>query len=39
MEENKWERRWPPELPYDYAALNLEKALLIIEASKKKLTR
>lgn len=36
MGENKWKRRWPPELPYDYAVLNLEKALLIIEAAKKR---
>ena len=37
MKKNKWERRWPPKLPYGYAALNLGKALLIIEASKKRL--
>jgi len=36
MEENTWERMWPPELPYDYSAMNLEKALVIIEGAKKK---
>ena len=27
---------WPPELPYDHEAMNLEKALVMIEGSKKK---
>lgn len=36
MEEAKFERQWPPELPYDYTALSLEKALIMIEASKEK---
>ena len=36
MEERTWERMWPPELPYDYSAMNLEKALVIIEGAKKK---
>jgi len=36
MGEKKLERQWPPDLPYDYATMNLEKALEIIEASKKK---
>ncbi|MFH1490075.1 MAG: heme-binding protein [Pseudomonadota bacterium] len=39
MEERVWERMWPPELPYDYAAMNLEKALALIEGSKKKSTK
>ncbi len=29
MEERTWERLWPPELPYDYSAMNLEKALTL----------
>lgn len=36
MEERKWEREWPPEVPYDYSAMTLEKALTVIEAAKKK---
>lgn len=36
MEQREWERMWPPELPYDYNAMNLEKALVLIEGSKKK---
>ncbi len=36
MEGRTWERMWPPELPYDHEAMNLEKALVIIEGSKKK---
>ena len=36
MEERTWERMWPPELPYDYGTMNLEKALVMIEGSKKK---
>ena len=36
MEERKWDRMWPPELPYDYTAMSLEKALVMIEASKEK---
>jgi len=31
-----WERFWPPELPYDYNAMTLEKALIMIEGAKKK---
>lgn len=36
MEETVWKRMWPPELAYDYNAMNLEKALLLIEGSEKK---
>ena len=36
MEERKWEREWPPEVPYDYSAMTLEKALTMIEAAKEK---
>ena len=36
MEERVWERMWPPELRYDYHAMNLGKARTLIEGSKKK---
>lgn len=36
MDEGQWERRWPPEMPYDYTAMNLEKALVLIEGAKEK---
>ena len=36
MSEKTWERQWPPELPYDYSAMTLEKALVIIDGAKKK---
>ena len=36
MEEKQSERQWPPDLLYDYGAMNLETALKIIEASKEK---
>jgi uncharacterized protein GlcG (DUF336 family) len=36
MEEKQFERQWPPDLLYDYGAMNLETALKIIEASKEK---
>ena len=36
MSEDKFKRVWPPDLTYDYAGMNLEKALKIIEASKKR---
>lgn len=36
MEGRSWERMWPPELPYDYNAMNLDKASLLIEGAKKK---
>jgi uncharacterized protein GlcG (DUF336 family) len=36
MEQKTWERMWPPELPYDHNAMNLEKALVLIEGAKKK---
>ena len=38
MEARTWERIWPPELPYDHGAMNLEKALVMIEGAKKKST-
>ena len=36
MQEKRLERRWPPDLHYDYAGMDLEKALIIIEAAKEK---
>jgi len=36
MEEEKFKRQWPPDLPYDYSAMDLEKALIMIEAAKEK---
>ena len=36
MEGRAWERMWPPELPYDHGAMSLEKALILIDGSKKK---
>ena len=36
MEGRSWERMWPPELPYDYSAMNLDKASLLIDGAKKK---
>jgi uncharacterized protein GlcG (DUF336 family) len=36
MEQRTWERTWPPELPYDYSGMTLEKALIIIEGAKEK---
>ena len=36
MVEDPWVRMWPPKLPYNYTAMNLEKALVIIEGAKKK---
>ncbi len=36
MGEKSLERQWPPDLPYDYAAMDLKKALKMIEASKEK---
>jgi len=36
MEDRKWEREWPPVLPYDYAAMTLDKALTMINGVKKK---
>lgn len=36
MEKRSWDRMWPPELPYDYSAMNLDKANLLIEGAKAK---
>ena len=36
MEEQSFERMWPPELPYDHNGMDLEKALIMTEAAKKK---
>ncbi len=36
MEERTWERMWPPEVVCDYNAMNLEKALVLIEGGIKK---
>ncbi len=36
MGEKSLERQWPPDLTYDYAAMDLKKALKMIEASKEK---
>jgi len=36
MEQRILQRQWPPELPYDYAAMTLDKALVMIEGAKKK---
>lgn len=35
MTERTTERSWPPDLPYDPKGMTLEKALVLIEASKK----
>lgn len=36
MENRSWERKWPPEVPYDYTGMTLDKALILIEGAKKK---
>lgn len=36
MEHRMLERRWPPESRYDYAAMTLDKALIMIDGAKKK---
>lgn len=36
MQDKKLERRWPPVLPYDYATMSLEKALIMIGAAKQR---
>jgi len=36
MGNEKLPRRWPPELPYDYSGMNLEKALKMVDAAKEK---
>ena len=36
MKPREPKRDWPPDLPYDYAAMNLQKALLMIEGAKQK---
>ena len=36
MEEKEKRDSWPPDLPYDYSGMSLEKALIMIEAAKKK---
>ncbi len=36
MEKNAQQNTWPPDLPYAHESMDLEKALILIEGSKKK---
>jgi uncharacterized protein GlcG (DUF336 family) len=36
MGNEKLPRRWPPELSYDYSGMNLEKAVIMVDAAREK---